>query len=56
VAESPNTGMFGVPTGEFLIGIGFALAGVGTWFIGLGVAYLLYRRWRGDGPREKYDK
>jgi len=48
--------MFGVPTGEFLIGIGFALAGVGTWFIGLGVAYLLYRRWRGDGPREKYDK
>ena len=43
--------MFGVPTGEFLIGVGFAIAGVGTWFVGLGIAYLLYRRWRGDGPR-----
>lgn len=43
--------MFGVPTGEFLIGVGFAIVGVGTWFVGLGVAYLLYRYWRGDGPR-----
>jgi len=45
--------MFGVPTGEFLIGIGFAIAGVGSWIVGLGVAYLLYRRWRGDGPRDQ---
>ncbi|KDS90752.1 hypothetical protein FK85_10530 [Halorubrum saccharovorum] len=43
--------MFSVPAGEFLIGVGFAIAGVGSWFVGLGVAYLLYRRWRGDGPR-----
>lgn len=43
--------MFSVPAGEFLIGIGFAIAGVGSWVVGLGVAYLLYRRWRGDGPR-----
>ena len=45
--------MFGVPTGEFLIGVGFAIAGVGSWIVGLGVAYLLYRRWRGDGPRDE---
>lgn len=51
VAETPSGSMFGVPTGEFLIGVGFAIAGVGSWFVGLGVAYLLYRRWRGDGPR-----
>ena len=44
--------MFGALTGDFLIGIGFAIAGVGSWFVGLGVAYLLYRRWRGDGPRD----
>ncbi len=55
VAETPSEGMFGVPTGEFLIGIGFAIAGVGSWVVGLGVAYLLYRRWRGDGPRAKHD-
>lgn len=51
MAESPRGSMFGVPTGDFLIGIGFAIAGVGSWVVGLGVAYLLYRRWRGDGPR-----
>ncbi|WP_128905865.1 hypothetical protein [Halorubrum amylolyticum] len=45
--------MFGVPTGDFLIGVGFAIAGVGSWVVGLGVAYLLYRRWRGDGPRDE---
>ncbi|WP_144920234.1 hypothetical protein [Halorubrum salsamenti] len=44
--------MFGAPTGDFLIGIAFAIAGVGSWVVGLGVAYLLYRRWRGDGPRD----
>ena len=48
--------MLGVPAGDFLIGIGFALLGVGTWFLGLGIAYLLYKRWRGDGPRGKYDE
>jgi hypothetical protein len=48
--------MLGFPAGDFLIGIGFAVFGVGTWFLGLGIAYLLYRRWRGDGPREKYDE
>lgn len=40
--------MFGVPLGELLSGAAFAVFGVGTWGIGLGVAYLLYRRWRGD--------
>jgi hypothetical protein len=43
--------MFGVPIGEFLSGAAVAVFGVGTWGIGLGVVYLLYRRWRGDGPR-----
>ncbi len=43
--------MLGTPTSDFLIGIGFAVFGVGTWVLGLGIAYLLYRRWRGDGPR-----
>ena len=52
VADAPNSGMFGVPLGEFLYGAAFAVFGVGTWGIGLGVAYLLYRRWRGDGPRD----
>jgi len=47
--------MFELPAGEFLIGVGYALFGVGTWFLGLGVAYLLYRRWRGDGPRTNRD-
>ena len=51
VAETPNESMFGAATGDFLIGIVFAIAGVGSWFVGLGIAYLLYRRWRGDGPR-----
>lgn len=49
--DAPNSGMFGVPLGEFLSGVAVAVFGVGTWGIGLGVAYLLYRRWRGDGPR-----
>ena len=48
--DAPTVGMFGPPFGEFLYGAAFAVFGVGTWFIGLGVAYLLYRRWRGDGP------
>lgn len=48
--DAPNSGMFGVPLGEFLYGAAFAVFGVATWGIGLGVAYLLYRRWRGDGP------
>ncbi|GAA0718295.1 hypothetical protein GCM10009060_07940 [Halorubrum trapanicum] len=52
VADAPNSGMFGLPTGEFLGGVAIAVFGVGTWGIGLGVAYLLYRRWRGDGPRD----
>ncbi|WP_256403508.1 hypothetical protein [Halorubrum salinum] len=43
--------MFGVPTGEFLWGAAFAVLGVGSWGLGLAIAYLLYRRWRGDGPR-----
>jgi len=43
--------MLGLPPGEFLGGIAIAVFGVGTWAIGLGVAYFLYRRWRGDGPR-----
>ena len=51
MADAPNSGMFGVPLGEFLSGVAVAVFGVGTWGIGLGVAYLLYRRWRGDGPR-----
>mgnify|MGYP006296273527 CR=1 FL=1 len=51
VRDAPNSCMFGVPTGEFLYGAAFAVFGVGTWGIGLGIAYLLYRRWRGDGPR-----
>ena len=50
MADAPTFAMFGLPLGEFLSGIAFAVFGVGTWFIGLGVAYLLYRRWRGDGP------
>ena len=49
--DAPISTMFGVPTGEFLYGAAFAVFGVGTWGIGLGIAYLLYRRWRGDGPR-----
>lgn len=48
--------MFGLPAGDFLIGIGYAVIGVATWFLGLGIAYLLYRRWRGDGPRAKYEE
>ncbi|MFW5917967.1 MAG: hypothetical protein ACOCR0_00640 [Haloferacaceae archaeon] len=44
--------MFGVPLGEFLSGVAVAVFGVGTWAIGLGVAYLLYRRWRGDAPHD----
>lgn len=51
MADAPNPGMFGVPIGNFLSGVAFAVLGVGTWGIGLGVAYLLYRRWRGDEPR-----
>jgi len=50
VPDAPNSGMLGVPLGDFLSGAAFAIFGVGTWGIGLGVAYLLYRRWRGDGP------
>jgi hypothetical protein len=48
--------MLGFPAGDFLIGVGYAVFGVGTWFVGLGIAYLLYRYWRGDGPRGKYDE
>ena len=48
--------MLGIPAGDFLIGVGYAVIGVGTWFLGLGIAYLLYRYWRGDGPRGKYDE
>ncbi len=55
MADAPNSGMLGVPLGDFLSGAAFAVFGVGTWGIGLGVAYLLYRRWRGDGPRDNDD-
>ena len=55
MAETPSLDMFQLPAGEFLIGIGYALIGVSTWFLGLGIAYLLYRRWRGDGPRANRD-
>ncbi len=55
MSETPTRGMLGIPAGEFLTGVGFAVLGVGTWFLGLGVAYLLYRRWRGDGPRARRD-
>ncbi len=43
--------MFGFPTSELLPGIRAALFGVAFWSSGFLVAYYLYKRWRGDGPR-----
>ena len=43
--------MSGFPTTELLPGIAFALFGVAFWGSGFLVAYYLYKRWRGDGPR-----
>jgi hypothetical protein len=44
--------MSGFLTTELLPGIGFALFGVAFWAAGFVVAYYLYKRWRGDGPRD----
>lgn len=48
--------MFGIPTVELLRGIGFGLFGVLTWTAPFLVAFYLYKRWRGDGPRETSDE
>ncbi|WP_179233966.1 hypothetical protein [Halorubrum halodurans] len=44
--------MLGIPTPELLTGLRIALLAVAYWGAGFVVAYLLYRRWRGDGPRD----
>lgn len=44
--------MVGIPTTELLTGLRIALLAVAYWGGGFVVAYLLYRRWRGDGPRD----
>ncbi|GAA0509074.1 hypothetical protein SAMN04488066_11628 [Halorubrum aquaticum] len=44
--------MAGIPTTELLTGLRIALLAVAYWGGGFVVAYLLYRRWRGDGPRD----
>ncbi|WP_169316531.1 hypothetical protein [Halorubrum aidingense] len=43
--------MLPVPTTELLTGLRIALLAVAYWGGGFLVAYLLYKRWRGDGPR-----
>lgn len=44
--------MAGIPTTELLTGLRIALLAVAYWGGGFVIAYLLYRRWRGDGPRD----
>jgi len=43
--------MAAIPTTELLTGLKIALYAVAYWGSGFVVAYLLYRRWRGSGPR-----
>ena len=47
--------MAGIPTTELLTGLRIALLAVAYWGGGFVVAYLLYKRWRGDGPRDTED-
>ena len=44
--------MGAIPTTELLTGLRIALYAVVYWGGGFVVAYLLYRRWRGSGPRD----
>jgi hypothetical protein len=43
--------MAGIPTTELFTGLRIALLAVAYWGAGFVIAYLLYRRWRGSGPR-----
>ncbi|WP_459822651.1 hypothetical protein [Halorubrum luteum] len=45
--------MFAFPTGQLLYGLLFALIGVAFWSAGFVVAYFLFKRWRGEGPRSR---
>lgn len=45
--------MFVFPTEQLLYGLFYALIGVAVWTIPFGIAYYLYKRWRGEGPRSR---
>ncbi|MES3160472.1 MAG: hypothetical protein PPP55_02750 [Halorubrum sp.] len=45
--------MLGIAAGDLATGVWFGLLGVAVWAVPFAIAYLLYRRWRGDGPRSR---
>ncbi len=47
--------MIGIAAGDLATGVGYGLLGVAVWALPFGIAYLLYRRWRGDGPASRRD-
>lgn len=45
----------GIAAGDLATGAWYGLIGVAVWAIPFAIAYLLYRRWRGDGPASRRD-
>ena len=45
--------MLGIAAGDLATGLGYGFIGVAVWTIPFAIAYLLYRRWRGEGPESR---